>query len=161
MNAQKYARSLRLEWYWLGLGSNSELRAMDASMIGTERLTQDEYSELKTVSHAEADELIMKAFKIDKHRARLMANYFDDMRTCFKDFFRVIKPGGYFVLVVGNNRVFAQRIPNHRILGDLAAREGFKLACSFVDKIKSRGLMTKRNTTADIIPDEWVLVLKK
>ena len=161
MNAQKYARSLRLEWYWLGLGSYKELRAMDASMIGTERLTQDEYTELKAVSHAEADELIMKVFKIDKHHARLMANYFDDMRICFKNFFRVIKPGGYFVLVVGNNRVFAQRIPNHRILGDLAVREGFKLACSFVDRIKSRGLMTKRNTTADIIPDEWALVLKK
>jgi len=161
MNAQKYARSLRLEWYWLGLGSYDELRAMDASMIGTERLTQDEYIELKGVSHKEADELIMEVFKTDKRRARLMANYFDDMRICFKNFYRVIKPGGYFVLVVGNNRVFTQRIPNHRILGDLAVREKFKLACTFVDRIKSRGLMTKRNTTADIIPDEWVLVLKK
>lgn len=161
MNAQKYARSLRLEWYWLGLGSYDELRAMDASMIGTERLTQDEYIELKGVSHKEADELIMKVFEIDKHRARLMANYFGDMRICFKNFYQVIKPGGYFVLIVGNNRVFTHRIPNHRILGDLAVREGFKLTCIFVDKIKSRGLMTKRNTTADIIPDEWVLLLKK
>jgi len=161
MNAQKYARSLRLEWYWLGLGSHDELRAMDASMIGTERLTRDEYAELKTVGHAVADELIENVFSRDKHRARLMANYFDDMRTSFTELFRVIKPGGHFVIVVGNNRVFSYRIPNHQILADLAMQRGFEIKLMVVDEIKSRGLMTKRNTTADIIPAEWIIVFEK
>lgn len=161
MNAQKYARSLRLEWYWLGLGSYDELRAMDASMIGTERLTRDEYTELKTIGHAVADELIVNVFSRDKHRARLMANYFDDMGVCFANLFRVIRPGGHFVIVVGNNRVFSYRIPNHQILADLAMQRGFEIKLMVVDEIKSRGLMTKRNTTADIIPAEWIIVFEK
>jgi len=161
MNAQKYARSLRLEWYWLGLGSYDELHAMDASMIGTERLTRDEYEHLKTVGHAVADELILNVFSRDKHRARLMANYFEDMRICFANLFRVIKPGGHLVIVVGDNRVFTYRIPNHQILTDLATQEGFRPKLVVVDEIKSRGLMTKRNTTADVIPAEWIIVLRK
>ena len=161
MNAQKYARSLRLEWYWLGLGSHDALRAMDASMIGTERLTQDEYMKLKTVGHAIADEIIMNVFERDRHRARLMANYFEDMRTCFRALFRVLKPGGYFVIVIGDNRVLTHRVPNHQILTDLATQQGFRTELIVVDEIKSRGLMTKRNTTADVIPAEWIIVLSK
>jgi len=161
MNAQKYARSLRLEWYWLGLGSYDEFRAMDASMIGTERMTYDEYGELKTVGHSVADELIVNVFSRDKHRARLMANYFNDMSVCFANLFRVIKPGGHFVIVVGNNRVFSYRVPNHQILADLAIQRGFEIKLMIVDEIKSRGLMTKRNTTADIIPAEWIIIFEK
>lgn len=161
MNAQKYARSLRLEWYWLGYGSYDDLRAMDASMIGTERLTLDEYSDLIAVGHPEADNLVEHVYSIDKHRARIVANYFSDMRLCFANIMRVLKPGGHFVLVVGNNRVLSRRVPNHQILADLATSEGFKVVLMLVDEIKSRGLMTKRNTTADVIPDEWVIVFQK
>jgi len=161
MNAQKYARSLRLEWYWLGLGSYDKLRAMDASMIGTERLTRGEYNELKVIGHTTADELIGYIFNRDKHRARLVANYFDDMRVCFANIFRVLKEGGHFVIVVGDNRVLAYRIPNHKILADLAVLEGFRLKVMLMDEIKSRGLMTKRNTTADVIPAEWIVVFEK
>jgi hypothetical protein len=134
---------------------------MDASMIGTERLTCDEYRELKLVGHAAADELIGYVYNRDKHRARLVANYFDDMRVCFANFFQVLKAGGHFVVVVGNNRVLGYRVPNHRILADLAVQEGFKIKLMLVDEIKSRGLMTKRNTTADLIPDEWIIVFEK
>jgi len=161
MNAQKYARSLRLEWYWLGLGSYKELRAMDASMIGTERLTYDEYSHLQSVGHAAADRLIECVYAKDKHRARLMANYFSDMRVCFANLFRVLKPGAHLVIVVGNNRVLRHRIPNHQILADLGALQGFEVKLMLMDEIKSRGLMTKRNTTADVIPAEWIIIFQK
>jgi len=83
------------------------------------------------------------------------------MRVCFANFFRVLKAGGHFVVVVGNNRVLSYRVPNHRILADLAVEEGFKIKLMLVDEIKSRGLMTKRNTTADVIPDEWIIVFEK
>lgn len=161
MNAQKYARSLRLEWYWLGLGSYEDLCALDASMIGTERLTYDEYRDLTAVGHSVADQFVEQVYSKDRHRARLMASFFNDMKVCFANIFRALKTEGYFVLIVGNNRVLNSRIPNHQILADLASLEGFKVKLMLIDEIRSRGLMTKRNTTADLIPDEWIIVFQK
>ncbi len=40
-------------------------------------------------------------------------------------------------------------------------QRGFEIKLMVVDEIKSRGLMTKRNTTADIIPAEWIIVFEK
>jgi len=161
LNAQKYARSLRLEWYWLDLGPYEAIRAMDASMMGSERILYEDYNELQQIGHPIADQIIQETYQIDRHRSRVLSKYYQDMRICINQIYRVLKSGGHLVLVIGNNRVFKQRVPNQHILKDFAIDEGFRLNVMFVDEIFSRGLMTKRNTTADLIPDEWVLVFEK
>ncbi|NQT47337.1 MAG: hypothetical protein HQ578_00010 [Chloroflexi bacterium] len=161
LNAQKYARSCRLEWYWLGLGPYKSLRAMDSRMLGSERLLYEEYVGLQSVGHPIADRIIEEVYQVDRLRACMISHYYQDMSTCMAQIHKALKKGGFLVLVVGNNRILKERVANHLILKDLAIKLGFHLSLMLVDGIHSRGLMTKRNSTADVIPDEWILVLKK
>ena len=64
-------------------------------------------------------------------------------------------------MVIGNNRFYGIGFPSSEILVDMAKERLFELESAYVDTIKSRGLMTKRNKTADIINCEWVLVFRK
>jgi len=161
MSAQKYFRSTRLELFWLGLVDEEELLKLDSRLIGTERIRSSEYSQVRRTCISEADELIEKIYKIDRLRASIVARYFTDLRLVFKEIFRCLKNGKYFVLVIGNNEVRGFKIPSHIIVSKLGEETGFRQELALVDEIKSRGLMTKRNKTAGFINSEWILAFKK
>ena len=161
MSAQKYFRSTRLELFWLGLVTEEKFRKLDSKLIGTERIRSIEYSQLQRTGISEVDGLIEKIYKIERLRASIVARYFLDLRLVFKEIFRCLKNGKYFVLVIGDNEVRGFRVPSHVIVSKLAEEIGFTEQLSLVDEIKSRGLMTKRNKTAGMINSEWILVFKK
>lgn len=161
MSAQKYFRSMRLEFFWLDLGTRDHFASLDSKAIGTERIKSKDYAKLNKTGVEIADALLEEIFVENPERASLAAKYFNDMHTVVKEIYRVLKKGKYFVLVVGNNSVCRQRFPSHEILSEIASRAGFNEEFMLVDDIKSRGLMTKRNKTAGIINSEWVLILRK
>ena len=74
---------------------------------------------------------------------------------------RVLKPGGYMILVIGNNTVSGISFNTQDYLTTYLQSKGMHLEFKLIDDIKSYGLMTKRNKTANTISSEWVLVLKK
>jgi DNA modification methylase len=163
INAQKYTRATKFELWWLGLlePNSKALVKYDKSLVGTERILYDEYHEVQVVNNPTADTFIEKIYETDPHKAAVVSKYFKDMRASLKEIKRVLKPGGYCVLVVGNNIVFKQPIPNNQILAEIAQDEGLILDAMLVDEIRSRGLITKRHESAGIIADEWVLLLQK
>jgi DNA modification methylase len=161
MSAQKYFRSTRLELLWLGLVTEQELRNLDSQIIGTERIRSIEYSKLQRTGIDEVDTLAERLYQIDKLRTAVMVKYFKDLQFVFKEIFRCLKCGKFFVLVIGNNEIRGIRIPAHLIAAKLAENIGFEKELMMVDEIKSRGLMTKRNKTAGLINSEWILVFRK
>ncbi len=161
MSAQKYFRSMRLEFFWLDLGTSDEFVSLDSKAIGTERIKSKDYSEFQKTGIEKADTLLEDIFKENPERAYMAAKYFNDMRLVSDEVYRVLKEGKFFVMVVGNNSVCSRRFPSHEIVSEIAAKSGFNKELMLVDNIKSRGLMTKRNKTAGIISSEWVLILRK
>jgi hypothetical protein len=75
--------------------------------------------------------------------------------------YRVLKPNGHIVMVVANNRIAGRDFRTVDYLRTIAERCGLSLTACFIDAIRSRGLMTKRNHTASIITREWILILAK
>ena len=75
--------------------------------------------------------------------------------------FRVLKTGGHMVIVIGNNTVCKRQFDTQDYLTTYLVGKGMQLQFKLIDDIKSYGLMTKRNKTADMITREWILVLKK
>jgi hypothetical protein len=163
INAQKYARSTKLELWWLGLieGDTEALARFDEQLIGTERIPYSEYMEPKAVGNATADTILQHVFHVDRSRAGIVSRYFNDMRLALKEMRRVLRPEGYCILVVGNNVIFKRIVPNNRILAEIAQEEGFELKAMLVDEIRSRGLITKRHETAGMMTDEWIILLQK
>jgi DNA modification methylase len=162
INAQKYIRTTKFELWWLGLETENSISELDQRMIGTERVYFDEYKELIPVENKKADQLLKNIFKKSPERAAIVSRYFREMRKAMATVHRLLKPGGYFILVIGDNTVTDEIVHNHEILAEIAQEKGqFTLESILVDSIRSRGLITKRHETAGVIPEEWVLVLKK
>ena len=83
------------------------------------------------------------------------------MKIALDESCRVLKVGGYMVIVIGNNTVCGQNFDTQDYLTTYLDSKGMRLQFKLIDDIKSYGLMTKRNKTADMITREWVLVFKK
>jgi hypothetical protein len=162
INAQKYIRTTKFELFWLGLVKGEELAALDGRFVGTERISYKEYNEITVIGVESADHLIKQVYDRDKEKAGIVSRYFGDMHKAMKEIYRVLKKGGRLILVVGDNTICGLGIENHKILSDIATQEiGFELETILVDAIRSRGMITKRHETGGLVPDDWVIVLKK
>jgi len=162
INAQKYIRTTKFELFWLGLVSEGELPDLDRAFVGTERVFSNEYEELSLTGIHSADSVIECIYERSKERAGIVSRYFIDMRQVIRETHRVLKKGGRFVLVVGDNTICGLKVESHRILADIAAQDsGFEVETVLVDKIRSRGMITKRHETGGMVLDDWVIILQK
>ena len=159
--AQKYIRASWLNLYWLRRAGLEEIRKLKSQNIGREDYGQSEIVECYT-GIDEADR-ILKILYAEGHtqRAFIAANYLNEMKDALAECFRVLKKGGYMVIVIGNNTVCRRQFDTQDYLTSYLEEIGMELRFKLIDDIKSYGLMTKRNKTASTITREWVLVLKK
>lgn len=159
--AQKYIRSSSLSLGWLRLCLSSDLRACKAQIIGREELSKAECSRVLTTNIVEADKILVAIHKRNPIRAMIAGTYLNDMRIAIGEMYRVLRPGGHVVIVAANNRISAKEFRTVDYLRRIAEDCGLCLTACFVDAIRSRGLMTKRNKTASVITREWVLLFTK
>lgn len=159
--AQKYIRSSSLSLGWLQLCRTDELRKYKGSIIGREEFTQAEYSRTTLTGLGAADKMLGRIRKRNPVRATIAATYLNDMRIAIQEMYRVLKPGGYLVLVAANNRIAGKEFRTVEYLRNIAGECGLSMLALFVDGIRSRGLMTKRNKTASVIAREWILLFIK
>ena len=67
----------------------------------------------------------------------MVAGYFEDMLQVLKGAWEVLKPGGHFVLVLGDSAPYGVHIPTEEIVGRLAVSAGF--SSYHVEQIRTRG----------------------
>jgi DNA modification methylase len=159
--AQKYIRASSLNLGWLNLAQDKDLKQLDQSSIGRENFNKTDYTYLHPTGIPAADNLLEKIYHINPKRSHLAATYLNELSCALDESIRVLKPGGYFVIVIGNNHVCGNEFTTHSYLEWLLKAKGLCLQLKLIDDIKSRGLMTKRNKTASIITREWILIFKK
>ena len=148
--AQKYIRSSSLSLGWLELAKNGDLKFLDKKNIGRENFTQDELL-IKPTGIESADELINKIDSLDKTRACIVSEYLHGLTLALNESIRVLRKGGFLVIIVGNNKVCNLEFNTQEYLTEYLIKKGLILQFKLIDDIKSYGLMTKRNKTADII----------
>lgn len=159
--AQKYIRSSSLNLGWTELANSDELRKLDSYSIGRENYLKHEYNNLLPTGIEEADLLLNEIYKINPLRAHIAANYLVEMKTAMSESFKALKRGGYFVLVIANNQVCKREFRTKDYLLQIAIELGLRVKFQLIDDIKSYGLMTKRNKTANVITREWVILFEK
>lgn len=159
--AQKYIRSSSLSLMWLSLTKPEDLRKLDAQNIGRENYKKVEIVPPFT-GIAEADLILNDLYSSGKkERAHIVANYINQMKLSIDESYRVLKTGGYYIMIIGNNTVCGKEFNTQHYLTQYMESIGFNVVFKLIDDIKSYGLMTKRNKTASTISCEWVVVLKK
>lgn len=159
--AQKYIRSSWLNLYWLGTKNNEDIRLLNKQNIGREDYHKADMFRVTTSIQA-ADDVLTSLYDEGKNeRAFIVGNYLNEMKSAIDESVRVLKTGGYIIIVIGNNTVCGRPFDTQDYLTTYITSKGLRLQFKLIDDIKSYGLMTKRNKTASRISCEWVLVFKK
>jgi SAM-dependent methyltransferase len=130
-------------------------------MIGREEFVKAELAQLSRTNIPEADKALADIRERNPIRAAIGATYLNEMRVAFREMYRVLKPRGHIILVVANNHSSGREFRTADYLRTIAEECGLSLTACFIDSIKSRGLMTKRNDTACVITREWALMFTK
>lgn len=159
--AQKYIRASSLSLGWLGFAGDGELKPLENKTIGREHLLKSVVDSGIETSVMEANEVISRIRKINPSRAAICAVYLNEMEASIIQMAKVLKAGGYAVIVIGNNHVCGEAFLSSEYVSSIFNSLGFRTKLKLIDEIKSRGLMTKRNKTASMITREWVLVFQK
>lgn len=158
--AQKYIRSSRLSLNWFGYGAADNIRELEQTSIGREGILKKCLIVEKT-DIQEADSLIEKIALVDRTRACIVSTYLNEMKEALAESVRVLKKGGYIILIVGPNKVCKYKFDTPFYLSVILETLGMSKELELVDRIKSYGLMMKRNATADRILVEKILVFRK
>lgn len=160
--AQKYIRASSLNLGWLNLiNTDQSLKQLEDLNIGREHYKKAIYKNFTETGLAEADELLKEIYKKNPLRAYIASNYLNEMHEALAEAVKLLKPGGYFILIAGNNQVCSKEFKTQEYLMKIVESLGLKVVLRLIDDIKSYGLMTKRNKTANVITREWVLVFQK
>jgi hypothetical protein len=130
----EYTRQTRAELYFLGFIENmDDVRAIKKAMVrgspkniyksdDNERLVAD-YPQIQAVSAAVDEKLKGKNWGWDY--ARMVREYFGDMLLCLKELRRVLRPGGWALLVIGDQTCKGVMIPVTEILLKIGLDLGF------------------------------------
>ena len=147
VGAQKYIRSSSLSIGWLGLAPFNKLRCLERINIGREHYERNEYRDLHFPPDDLARSELERIRNINPLRAHIAANYLEEMCDALKEAARRLRRGGHLVLVSGNNTIAGEVFRTSDYLANVATSLNLCLKLELVDKIRSRGLMTKRNRT--------------
>jgi len=161
LTAQKYIRTQKLELLWLGMVSENELSRLEKEIIGSERVSLKEINLAEDVGIESVDTLIKWASSISPQRAAMLLKFFLEMKQAVSEMYRVLKEGAYAIVVIGNNKVLGRTVKTYKLLIDVAIHSGFKLGLVFKDKIRGRGMITRRHNTGGLIKEEFIIVLRK
>lgn len=157
VNAVDYPRTHQLEIYWLGL-KNGSLAPLKKLHVGTETVSHGEYQHLHKIGFKDADDILAKIYEKDPRRSYILYKYLIDMQENLIEVRRVLKPGGKYVIVVGNNKIRGYLVESWKYLMEIAERVGFKINCYFASEIIKHFIKVPRE---ERINTDWIVVLEK
>lgn len=157
INALDYARTHKLEYYWLEYFKGS-LVELKKDFVGTEQVYAAQYKKFHELGIEELDNLMEQIYEKDPKRAYIVYKYYIDMEQNLKEIYRVLEDKGKYVIFIGNNQIRGFTIENYKFLKIIAKRVGFKLYNYFKSGIINHYIPFDR---AEKIDKDHVLVLEK
>lgn len=159
-SAQKYIRAMSLALNWLGLADPTGLADLESETIGREHVAKKRNHTLVPLP-SEYEDFLSGVAKKNARREAITRQYLSDLSVAVAEMARVTSSGGHIILVIGNNEVCGSPLTTDQFIIDRMQASGVEVDFHLVDHIKSRGLMTKRNSTASVISRESILVFRK
>jgi DNA modification methylase len=122
-NAVDYPRAHRMSVCWMNGHAPADL-ASRSNYVGLHRASRFNYNEW-LAAHPAVRKLIPQSIIDTGSLGRSLAGFFADLEKVLQEIWRVLRPGGHAVLVIGDNVIKGQRIASHRALVELGEALGF------------------------------------
>jgi len=161
----RYLETMKLEMGWLSfIKSQNEYLTLDRRITGTERFYKSEFNQIESTNLSNLDKQIIKMQKAGNAKmARVVSQYFNDMKKSISEINRVLKKGGHLVIKISDSTVRGEKIDTHKHFIKIAENLGLKTIACFKDSFdnNSRSLLTTRNTYSGIMNYDWILIFEK
>lgn len=157
VNAVDYPRTHQLEMYWLGL-SDGSLAPLKRKFVGTENVYAKDYRELQEIGIEIADDAIRKIYEKDPRRAFIALKFLIDMNANLSEIHKVLKKGGKYIVVLGNNKIRGILFESWKYVMRLAESNGFKINNYFGSEIINHFIKVPRT---ERINTDWIIELEK
>jgi hypothetical protein len=173
INAIDYVWASKFELHWLEMVRDDKARLeLYSKEIGTERIPRNKYKKMGQTGHPLLDTFIEEIYTGKKYqaskgqnelRARVVYQYFVDMRNHFLQSSQKLNPGGYYCFSIGDiSKICGVEIPVALILKEMAKEVGLKEIFHFYLLLKNRKLNLPRNVDwAGTIKHDQVIILEK
>jgi len=159
-----YGQFSRLSAQWIDMFEDpNDASGVDNDLLGG-RATKNL---IHTLSSGYLKESLDKIAKQDEARAKDVLSFNLGLNECLKQAYRILKPGKYFCLVVGNRLVKQVRIPTDFIIAELAEKIGFTCEDIIVRNIPGKRMPIKNSPTnivgalEETMNKESIVVLRK
>lgn len=180
LNNYDYSDRTRLEMYFWGeatsWGDITQQVRSRLIMSATTQIVRSHYNEAQLLSEELlitapdiAAELSPKIKEMSQRRLTkggkksydiLVAGYFNDMLGVIRETYRLLKPGGVFLLILGDSAPYGVHIPTDIYLGELGKAIGF--ARYSIEDLRTRGSKWKDNPQRHKVAlKESILTLEK
>jgi DNA modification methylase len=159
----EYTRQTRAELYVLDfIETMDDVRAIKKRMVrgSPKNIYKSDNNEQLVANYTMVQDVSAAIHELTKDKnwgwdyARTVREYFGDMLVCLQECLRVLKPGGWALLVVGDQTCKGVRIPATDVLSEIGRDLGF--AESYVEQVRER-----RSTTHSMTLPENTLALRK
>ncbi|TNO85928.1 hypothetical protein FHR08_27745 [Bacillus cereus] len=166
INAMNYPMTSRYENLLLRLVEVEDNIHHQTKYFGTERVYAEQYRELHQFKLKykwcdELNKLLAKIYESEPKRSYITYEFFLNMYNTFSSTYRVLKPGGRYVVVAGTNTIRQVPIDTFGIMVKMLEELGMEYDFSFYYEIIKNALKLTRNSTANKIKLDGVGVLKK
>ncbi len=158
-SAVHYVSVHKLEMFWLDMIKDTA--DLDSRVIGSARAYLPEYRDWQPrTSIRPLNEVLRQLLEKDRKSAYIAWKYFDQMRVNLNEVNRVLRRGGKYCMIVGENTFRRVRVPTYRILAQVATNSGFELKTTFMYDVINRHLDIPRWNDSRIERD-YILVLQR
>lgn len=150
-----YGQFSRLSLQWLGYDRQAS-SSIDKLALGG-RVTKwhraDKLSET-------LEQTLEKVAQSSERRADEVLSFYIDFDRCLVEIARVVKPGGYICMVVGNRTVTGQKIPTDKIFIEMCSRHEMTHVKTFYRNIPNKR-MPSRNSPSNVAGETSPTILKE
>ncbi len=170
LNAFDYTQIIKVESAWLGTLINSDIDKLRTKQVGHEKRRDNTIN--PTVHKIFKPYYIKLMNEFNNLESKKSKNHYENVaKTClsyFNDMYNnlvcvkaVLKKGGEYHMVIGDNVIKSIEIPTHKLIAKMAEAIGFKWTGYYKYAIKDHRTSIPRKNHGGKIKHEFVIILKK
>lgn len=168
VTSYEYADIHQLTGYWMEY--ISDLKEFRKQFIGT---SYSGNTSLEVTGSCLARSIVDALYEKNKHVARDVAQYFNDMQAVAKEMKRILAPNGYACVVIGNTKIKDVHIKSAEVFYEFLQNEGLqevqvikrsiphKLMPTLRDNITGKFTKLDNPNCKKVYPNEYVIIMRK